>query len=430
MTRRSEGSRLRVLYVDASIGFGGAVKSLGLTLRDLPDVEKQVLTTQEPDIVATWMAGVAVRSFRRVMNYRNVQRVRNRVARLPSLVGWTVMKVLAAADVATTAWNTVRLRRLFRRTDIELVHLNNGFLPLEVFRAARAEGIPCVVHLRDFGGDARRANVPAVVAVAPHVIAISQAVASSLEGTSVTPDRVTIIHDPVDLEAMDRAAPSRDRVRHQWGIREDQVVFGIFGRVIAWKGQREFTEAAVQALSSEPSMVALIVGDESDGERRYLDDIRARIDASGVSDRFFITGYQAAVEDYYAAVDVVVHYSTIPEPFGMVVPEGMAAGKPVIAADAGGPREVVTPGTDGLLVPPGDVAALAVAMLSLAGDPDLRRTMGEAGRVKARERFGITPQAAAVRAVYDAVLYRTPGEARLPPDAATGNDVKAGAWTA
>jgi glycosyltransferase involved in cell wall biosynthesis len=427
MTHRSEGNRLRVLYVDASVGFGGAVKSLGLTLRDLPDVEKQVLTTQEPEIVATWLAGVAVRPFRRVMNYRNMQRVRSRVARLPSLIGWTVMKALAAADVATTAWNTVRLRSLIRRTDIELVHLNNGFLPLEVFRAARAEGIPCVVHLRDFAGDARRANVPAVVAAAPHVIAISQAVAGSLEGTSVTPDRVTIIHDPVDVDAMDRAAPARHRVRHQWGIRDDQVVFGIFGRVIPWKGQREFTEAALQALAAEPAMVAMIVGDESDGERRYLDDIRDCIDASGFSDRFFITGYQAAVEEYYAAVDVVVHNSTIPEPFGMVVPEGMAAGKPVIAADAGGPREVVTPGIDGVLVPLGNVAALAAAMLSLAGDPDRRRTMGEAGRRKAREHFGIAPQAAAVRDVYDAVLHRAPGEAApLPPGAAAGNEVKTG----
>jgi glycosyltransferase involved in cell wall biosynthesis len=417
---------LRVLYVDASIGFGGAVKSLGLTLRDLPDVEKQVLTTQEPDIVATWLAGVPVRSFRRVMNYRNTQRIRDRLARLPGLVRWTGSKALAVADVATTAWNTVRLRRLLQRTGIELVHLNNGFLPLEVFHAARAEGIPCVVHLRDFGGDAGRTNVPAVVAVAPHVIAVSRAVAGSLAGTSVTPDRVTVIHDAVDLEAMDAAAPARDRVRRQWGLRNDQVVFGIFGRVIPWKGQREFTEAGIRALAAEPSMVAMIVGDESDGERRYLDDIRARIDASGFSDRVFITGYQAAVEEYYAAVDVVVHNSTIPEPFGMVVPEGMAAGRPVIAADAGGPREVVTPGTDGLLVRPGDVASLAAAMLSLAGDPDLRRTMGEAGRRKARERFGIAPQAAAVRAVYDAVLRRTPGGAPLSAGPAVDNDAKAG----
>jgi glycosyltransferase involved in cell wall biosynthesis len=195
--------------------------------------------------------------------------------------------------------------------------------------------------------------------------------------------------------------------------------------VIPWKGQREFTEAAFQALAAEPSMVAMIVGDESDGERRYLDDIRGRIDASGFGDRFFITGYQAAVEEYYAAVDVVVHNSTIPEPFGMVVPEGMAAGRPVIAADAGGPREVVTPGTDGLLVPTGDVAALAAAMRSMAGDPVLRQTMGEAGRRKARERFGIAPQAAAVRAVYDAVLHRASAETPLHPGAA-GNDVKAG----
>src|SRR5690606_36662444 len=100
----------------------------------------------------------------------------------------------------------------------------------------------------------------------------------------------------------------------------------------------------------------------------------------------------------------VVHASITPEPFGRVVPEGMAAGNVVIAAEAGGPCELITHGVDGLLVPPGDVTALAEAMLTVAGDPGLRNRMATAARLTAHRRFGIEATALAVREVYDKLL--------------------------
>jgi glycosyltransferase involved in cell wall biosynthesis len=100
-----------------------------------------------------------------------------------------------------------------------------------------------------------------------------------------------------------------------------------------------------------------------------------------------------------------VHSSTVPEPFGQVVIEGMAAGLPVLAAGAGGPAEVVRHDEDGLLYPPGDVGALAAALRRLAADEPARRRLGAAGRLTAR-RF--RPEVAAERlmGVYDQVLGR------------------------
>jgi glycosyltransferase involved in cell wall biosynthesis len=146
------------------------------------------------------------------------------------------------------------------------------------------------------------------------------------------------------------------------------------------------------------------VGDESDGGCEYFEAIRAMIADSGYAARFVLTGYREDVEEYYAAVDIVVHASVAPEPFGMVVPEGMAARRPVIATDAGGPREVVSHGMDGLLVPPGDVPALAEAILELASDSARRARMGARGRQKVLDRFRIATNADRVREVYDGVL--------------------------
>jgi glycosyltransferase involved in cell wall biosynthesis len=84
---------------------------------------------------------------------------------------------------------------------------------------------------------------------------------------------------------------------------------------------------------------------------------------------------------------VLVHASTIPEPFGMVVIEGMAAGLPVVAADAGGPTEVIDHGVDGLRYPMGDAGALAEALSTLAADAGLRARLGAAGRRRAEAFF-------------------------------------------
>lgn len=411
---------VNVLYVDYSIGFGGAIKSLSLTLRDLPGVEKRIITTQGRELVRTWFRGLAVWPFRRVMNYQTLGRARERVNRLPGApLRWGVLKGMAAADWLVTLKNAVWLAAFIRRHRIDLLHLNNGFLPWEALLAARMTGVPCIVHLRDFQLDRGRVQ-PWVARVVSRVIAVSDAVGASLRGTPMPPERIVTVYDPVDVEEVDRAAPARDRVRAKHGIGEDEVAVGIFGRVIPWKGQREFVDAAIVAMRSDQHLRAVIVGDESDGSRDYFDGIRRTIDESGLAHRFVLAGYQESVEEYYAAMDVVVHASITPEPFGMVVPEGMAAGCAVIAADAGGPREVVTHGVDGLLVPPGDVAALSAAIVEVARDPARRRRMGEAARRTVMERFRIAHNAAAVRGVYEELLPAV-GSGRLAREPAASS---------
>jgi glycosyltransferase involved in cell wall biosynthesis len=210
----------------------------------------------------------------------------------------------------------------------------------------------------------------------------------------------------VDVDAVAAAAGERERVRRAWGMREDEVAVALFGRVVPWKGQLQFARAMAKAMQADPRIRAVLVGDGGDGGAAHLEAVRAEVRASGLEARWTFAGYRADVEACYAAADVVVHASITPEPFGMVVPEAMAAGRPVIAADAGGPAEVVEHGVHGLRVPPGDVDALADAVLALAGDPALRAAMGELGRAHARTRFRVEHGARAVAGVYARVLGR------------------------
>jgi len=414
--------RLRVLYVDYSVGFGGAVKSLSLMLRCLPDVEAMIITAQDRNLVNTWLAGYRVWPFRRVVNYRTLWRVRSWIdRRRPALLRSLLLKTVAVVDLLATVAGAVRIAWILKRQRIDVLHLNNSFIPQEAFWASRLVGVPCVVHLRGFASDGGE-SVLRNARFASHVIAVSGAVAADLEGTPVYPDRVTVVHDPVDLDRAVSGDVARQRIRLRHGLEPHHVAAGIFGRVIEWKGQIVFVEAAIRAMRQNPDLRAVIVGDESDGGREYVERIHALIRGSGFKDRFVLAGYTPDVEAYYAAMDVVVHASITPEPFGMVVPEAMAAGRAVIAADAGGPREVVTHGHDGLLVPPGDVDALAAALLRLAADPAERRRLAENAYRTAHARFGIEANASAVRRVYDVVLSDRPrlSGARPAPHVAVG----------
>jgi glycosyltransferase involved in cell wall biosynthesis len=396
--------RPRVLYVDYTLGFGGAIKSLALVLRELPAVEKFILTSQDAELVGTWLPNLPVSSFRRLINYRTAGLIASRMR--PPALRFAAMKMMAAADALETAKNFFKLALLLRRHQINIVHLNNGFLPPEVLTAARLANVPCVVHLRDFQKDSRRLMSAAAREVA-WIITVSDAVAASLVDTAVATSSRTTIHDPVDLDEMQSAAYSRNRIRRKCGLTDEDVAVGIFGRVIPWKGQLEFVRAIVLAMSTNSRIRAVIVGDESDGDPDYFRQIRAQIEKSSVPERFILAGYRKNVEEYYAAMDIVVHASITPEPFGMVVPEAMAAGCAVIASDEGGPREVVEDGVDGLLVPARDVNALARAVLSLASDSVLRARMAAAGQQKARARFGIAAAAARIAEIYAIILARS-----------------------
>lgn len=384
-----------VLYVDTSVGFGGATMSLSLLWQGLPDVRKHLLTAQNSDIVARWYGAARIHPFRRIVNYPLHERAR-RLGRVPALM-------CIALDAAVERLNTVRVKRLTRRHRLGLLHCNNGPLPREALFGALAVGLPLIAHVRGFV-EPGKPETPLRRRAVSRYIAVSRAVADGIIASGAAPERVMTIYNPVDLGRFDAVAGERLRLRRQMRLADGDFAVGIFGRVVGWKGQLEFVQAVLRALPEQPHLKGIIVGDGSGGSDAYLRSVRECVETSGHGDRFVFVGYQPDVEGYYHAVDAVVHASVEPEPFGRVVPEGMAAGKPVIAAGEGGPVEVVTEGVDGLLAAPRDVDGLATALSTLAGDPELGRRMGRHGREKVEHSFTVERIAGQVRSVYDELL--------------------------
>jgi glycosyltransferase involved in cell wall biosynthesis len=201
------------------------------------------------------------------------------------------------------------------------------------------------------------------------------------------------------------AAPVADPKRSENGR---PFTVGMIGRIARWKGQHIFVEAFSKA-SLPGDARALVVGAPLFGpdEEEYLAELHELVRARGLGGRVRFTGFVDDAASVLDELDALVHASSIPEPFGQVVVEGMAAGVPVIAAGAGGPLELIADGIDGLLCPPGDVAALAACLTRLGEDSGLRHRLGAAGRKRA-EQYSPSDAAARVRDVYEDVLARRP----------------------
>jgi glycosyltransferase involved in cell wall biosynthesis len=158
------------------------------------------------------------------------------------------------------------------------------------------------------------------------------------------------------------------------------VHFVSVGRIAPWKGQDIFIRAFSSVLAENPRAGrATIVGGALFGEVDYDSSLKALVAELGMGDFIKFTGHVEDVYPYLESADVLVHSSVLPEPFGSVVIEGMATGCAVVATNAGGPAEVITPGVDGLLVPCGDGEALAAALRKLAVDRCLRAELGGNG---------------------------------------------------
>lgn len=236
-----------------------------------------------------------------------------------------------------------------------------------------------------FSANTRRAAVLFANLFASRVVANSKASAEAFIAAGGKGDRVRVVYCGFDPAAHPQGSPEASAtLRQRFGL-SDAPVLGLFGRLTPWKGQH----VLLQALKDLPGVQALIVGSALFGEDAYAAELRTLAETEGLAERVHFAGFQNDVAAIMAGVDLVLHTSTHPEPFGRVVVEGMLAGRPVIATSGGGVNEIVTDGDTGLLVPPSDPAALAVAVRRVLADPALASRLAESGRASAAQRFHI-----------------------------------------
>lgn len=157
---------------------------------------------------------------------------------------------------------------------------------------------------------------------------------------------------------------------------------GFLGRLVHWKGVDVLLQAAGLLLEEGNDLEILVAGEGPELVR--LTDLARSLK---IESRVNFVGPQQDPLNFLRQLDIAVVPSVV-EPFGIVTVEAMSVGVPVVASNVGGPGEILAEPGSGILVPPGQPVALAAAISMLMSDDDLRRQMGEAGRVVACETYG------------------------------------------
>jgi glycosyltransferase involved in cell wall biosynthesis len=293
------------------------------------------------------------------------------------------------------------LARLFRRERADVVHLGNGVRAnFDGIIAGLLTRTPIVCHVKGFekyGARERWASRRTSV-----VVCMTQAILDYCRAHGVNAPDARVVYDGVDETWLRAARPARD-VRAELGIPNGSPCLGILGNIQEWKGQHVLVEAMATVAREHPKTRCLIVGGVHRAGERYAAELRARCEALGLEDSVRFVGFRDDVPDVINALDVVVHASVRPEPFGRVILEGMLMGKPVVATDAGGVPELIEHGRTGFLVPPGDVAAMAACLAGVVAGRDDAAAVGERARTWARERFSLARQVTEMSEIYQSV---------------------------
>jgi glycosyltransferase involved in cell wall biosynthesis len=231
-----------------------------------------------------------------------------------------------------------------------------------------------------------------------HIVTAGEALRESLiRDNRFDPARITSVPTGIDL---DRFRP-RDRREARRALRldENRNYLGIVATLRNWKGHAYLLQAFSRLAPRYPSWHLLVVGDGP--QRHNLEKLIAGLD---LGERARLVGNRDDVQHWFNAFDLFVLPSYGEEGVSQSVMQAMASGLAVVATTVGGIAEAVVPGVTGLLVPPHEGSTLEAALARLMGDPDMRGRFGEAGRQRARERFGIERMLDAMEAVFRRVM--------------------------
>jgi glycosyltransferase involved in cell wall biosynthesis len=317
----------------------------------------------------------------------------------------TVIEVDSASPLRKATRAVPRLRSFIRETGARAVFSSQSNTHIYAGLAAMSLGVPAAWWQHGSAAPSLRERVAAAIPAAA-VICSSEATRSAQRRLSPR-RRVETVYPGIPLAEV-RAWRGRGeavRARLGWGT---APVVGMVARLSPWKGQRTFLESASLVASQRPDVCFVVVGGALMGtEGNYPEELRRLATSLGIVDRVHFAGHVDAPYAWLDALDVVVHASR-GEPFGLVIVEAMALGKPVICSHDGGPLEIIGEAECALTVPPGDARSLGAAIRRALEEPGLAAWLASRAAMRAQA-FAEERTAARLAAILTEVVDGRPG---------------------
>jgi glycosyltransferase involved in cell wall biosynthesis len=396
---------MRILYLNQSSGLGGTETCLLELARALvrlrPDWELHTLLGEEGPLIPRLQAA-GVRTVVVPMPPALAQTGDSAVRFNKGVGRWfETVRILTRAALSRPAYLNA-LRAAIKDIQPDIVHAMS--LKMHLLGAdARPFECPLIWHVHDdiVSRPLSRRLWQRDLHKCDAVLANSRFIGSSLEPLCRAQGKIlTSVHNAVDT-SMFRPSGSKAMLSAGSSGTSERLRIGLPATFARWKGQETFIEA-IRLLPRDLNVEAFIIGGpiyRTNGSQYTEPELSKFAAERGV--RVTFSGFRDDMPAVLRALDIVVHASTKPEPFGMVLIEAMACGRAVIASRAGGALEIVTEGVDGVMHEPGDAAHLAECITRLARNPELRKQLGSAARRTVQERFSSRAFAANMSSIYE-----------------------------
>ena len=364
----------RILYLSGSI-FGGAERQLFYLVTNLDRSRYQPIVICPDDGV-----------------FPNQLRAAGIDTIIHPLPSWRKAKYLIHRYTAAS-----RLAQLARQQQVQLIHTSDSWHNPYSIRVARQCRIPTISHVRApiRPDQVRKYSFHDMSTI----ISISEQFTSSFLEASIPPDKIDVIVNCVDLAAFESTGVKQNSLRHELPLR--RFVIGMVGRIEPFKRQKEFVKVASHVLKECQDVSFLIIGGTQPNPNHlaYERELRQSISELNLTDYVTCTGHREDMPAVMQELDLLVTVSA-----GSVIPEAMAAGKPVIGTSVGSTTDMIDNGRSGWVVPLFPIEGIAAKILRLIQTPSLCKQMGRAGRAHAEQHFSIARHVEKVQAVYDRLI--------------------------
>jgi glycosyltransferase involved in cell wall biosynthesis len=298
-------------------------------------------------------------------------------------------------------WN---IYKYLKKNKIDLIHLNNFPDLTDWLFISKLLKIKIISHLRGFYYI--NAYTKSLIKYYDKVISTSRWVSDQIIDQNITMGNVVLIHNGIDIHSVNIDERTCEKILKEWNTDGTAPVIGVIGNIRKWKGQHVAIEAMNDLVKQFEDIRCVLVGEVSKSEDdieylRYLQELISKYD---LGKNIIFTGFRKDIYEIIHNLDILIHTSILPEPFGRVLLEGMVLRKPVIATNQGGPLEIVEDGISGFLLPPENPEMLAGKITYLLENKDIARAMGENARKRVEENFSIERNVRKVQEVYAELL--------------------------
>ncbi|MBV9927734.1 MAG: glycosyltransferase family 4 protein [Acidobacteria bacterium] len=359
---------MRILQVSSARAFGGGERHLADLARGLQQRGHEVLAALRED-----------------------SPLRERLSFLPGQNVYA-LPLRNSLDLGSA----LKLARIARQREVDIIHAHvaRDYVPAS-FAARRAPAARLVITRHVLFPLSRAHRL--LFSNVSRVIAVSEAVARALRSQKIfDEEKIRVVENSVDLARFDRARADDDA--------DMRFRVGIVGELSEVKGQLEFVRAARLVADEFGNGVEFVIaGEDNSRGGQYRARVEGLIDELKLNESVRLLGRVEDVSGVVAGLDLLVSASRS-EAFGMAMAEALVCGVPVVATATEGARSLIEDGVNGLLVPVGDVRAMAAAVSSLFADGERHRALGDNARRSARERFSPERMLAATERVYEEAL--------------------------